>query len=65
MSNRSALAEFGVSWTALIDATADWGAEVLRRHAAAMGDALDRQAMRDVEGARDWRSPTTTRRYHG
>lgn len=40
----------------LVDVTADWAAELLRRTAGDMADALDGAAMRDVEGAMEWRN---------
>ncbi|WP_189348012.1 hypothetical protein [Mesorhizobium sp. M2D.F.Ca.ET.232.01.1.1] len=39
----------------LADTTADWAVDLLRRTAGEMGTALDRDAMRDVEGAAEWR----------
>ncbi|TIT40831.1 MAG: hypothetical protein E5W76_15425 [Mesorhizobium sp.] len=43
----------------LVDVTADWAADLLRRTATDMGDTLDREAMRDVEGATEWRNLAT------
>jgi hypothetical protein len=40
----------------LVDVTADWAAELLRRTASDMAHALDEAAMRDVEGAAEWRN---------
>lgn len=40
----------------LVDVTADWSAELLRRTAAHLSEALDGQAMREVEGGTKWRS---------
>lgn len=51
------LSDFGRDWAEFTDGLADWQADVLRRAAGEMADALDRAAMRDVEGAQDWRSP--------
>ncbi|TPL40670.1 hypothetical protein [Mesorhizobium sp. B2-4-6] len=39
----------------LVDVTADWSVDLLRRTATDMADALDAAAMRDVEGAEEWR----------
>lgn len=48
----------------LIDVTADWSAELLRRSGDAMGGALDASAMLAVEGATEWRDlATKERRY--
>jgi hypothetical protein len=57
------LSEFGLSWAEMVEIAADWQTDLLRRRAVEMADALDREAMRAVEGAREWRSPTTQRRY--
>ncbi|RWH31634.1 hypothetical protein [Mesorhizobium sp.] len=43
----------------LVDVTTDWTVDILRRVAAEMGHALDRDAMRDVEGATEWRDLAT------
>ncbi|TIU02309.1 MAG: hypothetical protein E5W43_00760 [Mesorhizobium sp.] len=40
----------------LVDVTADWSVDLLRRSAAEMADSLDRAAMLDIEGATDWRA---------
>lgn len=56
-------ADIGRNWAAMVDATADWQADLLRRAAGRMADALDREARRAVEGARDWRN-SETRRDH-
>lgn len=47
----------------MIDSTADWASELLRRTAADMGHALDQAAQRDVEGADEWRNLQSDRRY--
>ncbi|TPN34770.1 hypothetical protein [Mesorhizobium sp. B1-1-6] len=47
----------------LVDVTADWSSELLRRAADDMVTALDRSAMRDVEGAEEWRNLTADRSY--
>jgi hypothetical protein len=39
----------------MIDVTSDWTVEILRRVAADMAGALDREAMSQVEGATEWR----------
>jgi len=39
----------------LVDVTADWTSELLRRLADEMAHALDQAAMRDVEGPTEWR----------
>lgn len=48
------LSDLGRPWTEM---AADTDAQVaaLRRRAAEMAEALDRDAMHDIEGARDWR----------
>lgn len=43
----------------MVDVTADWTVELLRRVAADMGDAIDREAMGTVEGATEWRNLAT------
>ncbi|RUV84347.1 hypothetical protein EOA60_04485 [Mesorhizobium sp. M1A.F.Ca.IN.020.06.1.1] len=45
----------------MVDSTADWAVELLRRTAAEMSHALDRDAMRDVEGAAEWRNLSSSR----
>ena len=40
----------------MVDVTADWTVELLRRIAADLGDALDREAMGAVEGTEEWRT---------
>lgn len=54
------LAEIGPTWAAMIDGLADFQADILRRTHAEMATALDRAAMRDIEGARDWRNLQNT-----
>lgn len=49
-----ALAEF-------VDGVTDWQVDLLRRTATDMADALDRAAMRDVEGDREWRDAKAKR----
>ncbi|RUV07962.1 hypothetical protein EOA79_02415 [Mesorhizobium sp. M1A.F.Ca.IN.020.03.2.1] len=50
----------------MVDSTADWAVELLRRTAAEMSHALDRDAMRDVEGAEEWRDvKSKENRYAG
>ena len=39
----------------MLDGLADWQADLLRRAATDMADALDREAQAAVEGAREWR----------
>jgi hypothetical protein len=46
----------------LVDGLATFQADLLRRAAGEMADALDRDAMRDIEGASDWRDPRSKRR---
>jgi hypothetical protein len=46
----------------LVDGLATFQADLLRRAAAAMADGLDREAMLAVEGASDWRDPSSKRR---
>lgn len=59
----SSLRAFAQAWDDFADAAATWQAELLRRIAGGMADALDRAAQRDVEGGEDWRDLTKTRRY--
>lgn len=54
-------AAFGIAWSELVDALADSQVDLLRRTHSKMATALDRAAMRDVEGARDWRDVTSKR----
>lgn len=50
----------------MIDSTADWAVELLRRTAADMGHALDQAAQRDVEGVHEWRDlKSKENRYAG
>jgi hypothetical protein len=49
------LSAIGRDWEAFADSVADFHADLLRRTAREMADALDRAAMRDVEGALEWR----------
>lgn len=50
----------------MVDNTADWAVDLLRRTAAEMGHALDQAAMRDVEGAEEWRDlKSQENRYAG
>lgn len=55
------LAEIGPTWAAMIDGLADFQADLLRQTHARMADALDRAAMREVEGACEWRDLTAKR----
>lgn len=57
------LSELAEPWRDMVESAADWQADLLRRTAEKMADALDRDAMRDIEGAREWRCPTNERRY--
>lgn len=57
------LSDLGDPWAEMVDRNADWQADLLRRTAATMGDALDGQAMRDVEGAREWRDLSLPGRF--
>ncbi|WP_181175026.1 hypothetical protein [Mesorhizobium sp. B2-3-6] len=43
----------------LVDVTADWSAEQLRRAADDMAAALDDAAMAAIEGATEWRTLAT------
>jgi hypothetical protein len=43
----------------MIDTTTDWSVELLRRAGDDMADALNAAAMRDVEGAPEWRNLTS------
>lgn len=45
----------------MIDNTADWAVDLLRRTAAEMGHALDQAAQRDVEGCQEWRDLSNSR----
>lgn len=54
------LSKLGRAWDELLDGIADFEADLLRRVHSRMADALDRAAMRDVEGARDWRNLQNT-----
>ncbi|TIN36824.1 MAG: hypothetical protein E5Y10_22100 [Mesorhizobium sp.] len=47
----------------LVDVTADWSVDLLRRAGADMADAVDYAAMRAIEGATEWRKLTTDRRF--
>jgi hypothetical protein len=47
----------------LVDSTTDWAVELLRRSADDMAAALDDAAMRDVEGATEWRDLNSDRRF--
>lgn len=44
-----------------VDGLAKFQADLLRRAASELADALDRTARLDVEGASDWRSLTASR----
>lgn len=50
------LSDLGRPWTEMA-AHPDAQVAALRRRAAEMAEALDRDAMRDIEGAREWRAP--------
>ena len=50
------LADIALPWQQLVDNVADWSVDLLRRAGGDMADALDRAAMRDVEGAEEWRN---------
>ncbi|MES0168218.1 hypothetical protein NKJ87_19885 [Mesorhizobium sp. M0027] len=47
----------------LVDAIADWSIDLLRRAAGDMAAAIDHAAMRDVEGAREWRDLNSNRGF--
>ncbi|CAH2399164.1 hypothetical protein [Mesorhizobium ventifaucium] len=47
----------------LVDVTADWSVDLIRRAGADLADALDHAARRDIEGERDWRNLTTNGRF--
>lgn len=55
------LSTLSVALEEMVDGAATFQAYLLRRVAADMADALDRQAMRDVEGADEWRDHTSKR----
>jgi hypothetical protein len=46
----------------LIDSTTDWAVDLLARTGDDMAAALDHAAMRDVEGATEWRDLSSTNR---
>jgi hypothetical protein len=50
-------------WRDLLDAAADLQADILRRKAAEMADALDRDAQNAVEGASEWRNLNLNGRF--
>jgi DUF1680 family protein len=50
-------------WRQVLDAIADLQADALRRKAAGMADALDREAMRKVKGTDEWRDTTEPGRF--
>lgn len=52
------LSGLGRSWDEMVDQTLAFHGDLLRRAACEMADALDRAAMRDIEGAKDWRDLT-------
>lgn len=43
----------------LVDVTADWSVDLLRRAASDMADAVDHAAMHAIEGATEWRKLAT------
>lgn len=47
----------------LVDVTTDWSVDLLHRAAGDMAAAIDHAAMRDVEGAREWRNTKPDGRY--
>jgi len=55
------LSDLGQDWADLADHIADWSVDLLRRARDQLAGGLDRAAMRDIEGARDWRDLTTKR----
>lgn len=57
-------ADIALPWQQLVDNVADWSVDLLRRAGADMADALDRAAMRDVEGAEEWRDLSGSRNRH-
>lgn len=54
------LADIGQAWDAMLDGLADSQVDLLRRKHSEMAAALDRAAMRDVEGATEWRNLQNT-----
>lgn len=52
------LSSLGLAWDQFADTVLAFQADLLRRTAGEMADALDRAAMRDIEGSRDWRDLT-------
>jgi len=57
------LADVGLPWQQLADLVADWSVDLLRRAGGDTADALDRAAMRDVEGAEEWRDLNSNLRF--
>ncbi len=53
-------AKLGRDWQDFADGIFTFQSQILRRVHGEMADALDRAAMRDVEGARDWRDLQST-----
>ncbi len=43
----------------MVDVTADWVVDLLRRAGGDLADAIDRTAMQDIEGATEWRNLTS------
>jgi len=56
-------AAFGHDWASMVDATADWAVDLLRRTAGHMADGIDRDAMRDIEGSAEWRDLNGANRH--
>ncbi len=55
------LADIGDGWVKLADHIADWSVDLLRRARDELAGGIDRAAMRDVEGATEWRDLSTKR----
>lgn len=60
----SPLAALGNAWDEFADHVASWQAQLLRRAGREMADALDRAAMRDIEGAAEWRNLASQESRH-
>jgi len=54
------LANLGQEWNDLADHIADWSVDLLRRARDELAGGIDRAAMRDIEGATDWRDLQNT-----
>ena len=55
------LSDLGQDWAELADHIADWSVDLLRRARDQLAGGIDRAAMRDIEGATDWRDLSAKR----